>query len=67
MTKTRTLYEIREFTGHMSSVQLGRRLRTRKEKSRVVKMLKKQGRDVMAWPTIVNLTDRQFARVERLS
>lgn len=50
MTKTTTRYQVREFIGNDYSKQLGRRLRTRTEASRVCKLLKKQGRTVFASP-----------------
>lgn len=48
MTKTISLYQVREFTGNEYSKQLGRRLRPRVDALRVVKLLKKQGREVFA-------------------
>jgi hypothetical protein len=48
MTKTTTRYQVREFIGSEHSKQLGRRLRTRAEASRICKLLKKQGRTVYA-------------------
>ena len=42
------LYEIREYKGNEYSKQLGRRLRTRSEASRIVKILKADGREVFA-------------------
>jgi H2-forming N5,N10-methylenetetrahydromethanopterin dehydrogenase-like enzyme len=50
MTKTTTRYQVREFIGNEYSKQLGRRLRTREQAGRIVKMLKKQGRAVFASP-----------------
>lgn len=50
MTKTITLYQVREFTGNKYSKQLGRRLRSRSDASRVCKILKKQGRTVFVSP-----------------
>jgi hypothetical protein len=50
MTKTTTRYEVREFTGNEYSKRLGRRLRTRDEASRIVKILKKQGRQAFKAP-----------------
>ena len=50
MTKTRNLYEVREFVGNAYSQQLGRRLRERTDALRLVRILKKQGRDVFASP-----------------
>lgn len=54
MTKTRNLYEVREFTGNNYSKQLGRRLRERTDALRLVRLLKKQGRDVFAAPLKVS-------------
>ena len=48
--KFQTRYEVREFNGNEYSKQLGRRLRTRMEASRIVRILKKQGRSVFASP-----------------
>ncbi len=45
-----TRYEVREFTGNEYSKQLGRRLRTREQAGRIVRLLKKQGRTVFAFP-----------------
>lgn len=42
------LYEIREYKGNEYSKQLGRRLRTRSEASRIVKILKADKREVFA-------------------
>lgn len=50
MTKTRNLYQVREFIGTGYSKQLGRRLRERTDALRVVRLLKKQGRAVFAAP-----------------
>lgn len=50
MTKTRKLYEVREFIGNYYSKQIGRRLRERKDALRIVRLLKKQGREVFASP-----------------
>jgi len=50
MSKQVTRYEIREFTGNEYSKQLGRRLRTRTEASRAVKILKAAGRTAFAAP-----------------
>lgn len=50
MTKTRKLYEVREFIGNDYSKTLGRRLRERKDALRIVRLLKKQGREVFASP-----------------
>lgn len=46
MTKTRNLYQVREFIGAEYSKQLGRRLRERTDALRVARLLKKQGREV---------------------
>jgi len=48
MTKTAKLYQVREFVGSDYSKQLGRRLRARSEALRLVRLLKKQGREVFA-------------------
>jgi hypothetical protein len=45
-----TRYEIREFIGNEYSKQLGRRLRTREQAGRIVRLLKKQGRTVFSSP-----------------
>jgi len=50
MTKQITRYEIREFVGNEYSKQLGRRLRTREQASRIVRLLKQQKRNVFAAP-----------------
>lgn len=50
MTKTRNLYQVREFVGADYSKQLGRRLRERADALRVVRLLKKQGRNAFAAP-----------------
>jgi hypothetical protein len=50
MTKTTNLYQVREFTGNEYSKQLGRRLRVRADALRIVRLLKKQGREVFASP-----------------
>lgn len=50
MNKQVTRYEIREFTGNEYSKQLGRRLRTREQATRIVRLLKKTGRTVFASP-----------------
>ncbi len=50
MTKTTNLYQVREFTGNEYSKQLGRRLRTRTDALRIVRLLKKAGREVFASP-----------------
>jgi hypothetical protein len=46
MSKTKKLYELREFIGENYSKLLGRRLRKRKNAMRLVRYLKKQGREV---------------------
>ena len=51
--KTINLYQVREFIGNRYSKQLGRRLRTRKDALRIVRLLKRQGRDVFANPLCV--------------
>jgi len=50
MNKTRNLYQVREFIGNAYSKQLGRRLRERPDALRIVRLLKKQGREVFAAP-----------------
>ena len=50
MSKQITRYEVREFTGNEYSKQLGRRLRTREQAARIVRILKKSGRTVFAAP-----------------
>jgi hypothetical protein len=50
INKQITRYEVREFTGNEYSKQLGRRLRTREQAGRIVRLLKKQGRAVFASP-----------------
>jgi len=50
MSKQVTRYQIREFVGSDYSRQLGRRLRTREQAVRIVKMLRKAGRDVFSAP-----------------
>jgi hypothetical protein len=50
MAKTKNLYQVREFIGNGYSKQLGRRLRERTDALRIVRRLKKQGRDVLAAP-----------------
>ena len=50
MSKTRNMYEVREFIGNDYSKALGRRIRERTDALRVVRILKKQGRDVFASP-----------------
>ena len=46
MIKQVTRYQVREFVGNDYSKQLGRRLRSREDASRIVKILKKAGREV---------------------
>lgn len=53
MTKTTNLYQVREFIGNDYSKQLGRRLRVRTDALRLVRLLKKQGREVFASPVRV--------------
>ena len=50
MAAMRNLYQVREFVGNCYSKQLGRRLRERTDALRVVRILKKQGREVFAAP-----------------
>ena len=50
MTKTITLYNIRAFNNNEHSRSLGRRLRTRKNATKLVKRLKKSGFDAFAAP-----------------
>lgn len=50
MNKTRNMYQVREFIGNSYSKQLGRLLRDRSDAMRIVKILKKQGREVFASP-----------------
>ena len=50
MTKTRNMYQVREFADSSYSKQLGCRLRERADALRIVKLLKKQGRAVFAAP-----------------
>jgi len=50
MTKTTNLYQVREFISSEYSKQLGCRLRKRTDALRVVRLLKKQGREVFASP-----------------
>lgn len=54
MTKTTNLYQVREFIGTDYSKQLGRRLRARTDALRLVRMLKKQGRNVFATPVRIS-------------
>jgi len=49
-TKQVSRYEVREFIGSSYSKQLGRRLRTREQAARIVRILKKAGREVFAAP-----------------
>jgi hypothetical protein len=53
--KTVTRYEIREIHGIEYSKQISRRLRTREQASRIVRLLKKQGRTVFAVPLKINI------------
>jgi len=48
MNKTKKLYQVREFIGNAYSKQLGRRLRERTDALRIVRLLKKQGREAFA-------------------
>ena len=48
--RQRRLYQVREFVGAAYSKQLGSRLRVRVDALRVVRLLKKQGREVFAAP-----------------
>ena len=50
MNKTKNLYQIREFIGNGYSKQLGRRLRERTDALRIIRILKKQGREVLVAP-----------------
>lgn len=50
MSKTRTLYQVREFVGNDYSKQLGRKLRERGVAQRLVRVLKQQGRNVFVSP-----------------
>jgi len=50
MNKQVTRYQIREFVGIDYSKQIGRRLRTREQAMRIVRILKKAGRTVFAAP-----------------
>ena len=54
MAKTRNMYEVREFVGNDYSKSLGRRLRFRTDAMRIVKILKKKGREVFASPIMVS-------------
>lgn len=47
-TKQVIRYEVREFIGSSYSRQLGRRLRTREQALRIVRILKKTGREVFS-------------------
>ena len=53
MSKIRNLYQVREFIGADYSKQLGRRLRERADALRLVRLMKKQGREVFAAPVKV--------------
>lgn len=48
MSKKRNMYEVREFIGNNYSKPLGRRLREHTDAMRVVRILKKQRREVFA-------------------
>jgi phosphoserine phosphatase len=48
MNTSKHKYQVREFIGSAYSKQLGRRLRTRTDALRMVRILKKQGRTVFA-------------------
>jgi hypothetical protein len=50
MNKQTTLYQVREFIGGEYSKALGRRLRTRQQASRIVKILKAEKRSVFLAP-----------------
>ena len=54
-TKQVTLYQVREFVGSEYSKQLGRRLRTKQQASSIVKILKKDGRQVFTSPMKVSV------------
>lgn len=56
MTKTRTLYQVREVTNG-GTKQLGRRLRSRTDALRVGRILRKAGRDVYASPMQIDATE----------
>lgn len=45
-----TYYEVREFVGNAYSKQLGRRLRTKEQAGRIVRLLKNSGREVFMAP-----------------
>lgn len=53
MAKMKNMYEVREYVGSEYSKILGRRLRERTDALRVVRILKKQGREVFASPVKV--------------
>ena len=48
--KQMTRYEVREYVGSAFSKQLGRRLRTREQALRIVRILKKAGREAFVSP-----------------
>lgn len=52
--KTKKLYQVREYVGNQYSKILGRRLRTRTDASRIVRLLKKAGREVFASPMTIS-------------
>lgn len=49
-TTFKNMYQVREFTCNEYSKQLGRRLRTRTDALRVVRILRKQCREAFATP-----------------
>lgn len=49
-----TRYEIREYIGSEYSKKLGRRLRTREQAGRIVRLLKKAGRAAFSAPLKVS-------------
>lgn len=49
-SKQVTRYQVREYIGNQYSKQLGRRLRTIEQSARIVRILKKAGREVFAAP-----------------
>lgn len=66
-TKTRTLYMIREDIGcGNTSKQLGQRLRPRADAMRIVRIMKKAGRDVFTAPVAIN-ADEFGANGRRIS
>ena len=52
MTKSKqvTMYQVREFVGSDYSKQLGFKLRTKQQATKIVKALKKLGRNVFSSP-----------------